>query len=264
MVTDTVTEEKHESDSHHVRQSSPISQLGFGNRLVQKYTDVSYEEKERLFLEVRNDERWPHQLYGCYECGICVAACPSARFYDFSPRKIAQAAAREDVELIYELMNDSVWDCSQCFSCTRCPRQNSPGGIITLLREVAVKNSLGTARKALEGYERVIYKIMATGTQVTPDMLTPDAFPDWGPEVKATAMNLEVLRKAIPDSVLHTTETAWHIGDKTILELYMIWYLTGVMDIIEAVDENLAMVIEEIMEEKLEEAGYDVDDFDVL
>jgi heterodisulfide reductase subunit C len=91
-------------------------------------------------------------------------------------------------------------------------------------------------------------------------MLKPDAFPDWGPEVKETAENLDVLRKAIPDEVLHTTETAWKIGDKTILELYMIWYMTGVMSIIEAVDENLSMVIEEVMEDKLEEAGYDIDD----
>jgi heterodisulfide reductase subunit C len=232
----------------------------FGTLISNKYKEVDYAEKERLFLEVRNDTRYPHQLYGCYECGICVAACPSARFYDFSPRKIAQCVSREDVELFYELMNDSIWDCSQCYSCTRCPRQNSPGGIIILMREVAVANGLGSARKALEGYERVIYKIMATGTQVTPDMLKPDAFPDWGPEVKETAENLDVLRKAIPDEVLHTTETAWKIGDKTILELYMIWYMTGVMSIIEAVDENLSMVIEEVMEDKLEEAGYDIDD----
>ncbi|MDH5647900.1 MAG: 4Fe-4S dicluster domain-containing protein, partial [Candidatus Heimdallarchaeota archaeon] len=226
-----------------------------------KYDDVTYDEKKRLYLEARNDPRWPHNIYGCYECGICVAACPSARFYDFSPRKFAQAASREDFELLYEMMNDDVWECSQCYSCTRCPRQNSPGGIITLLREVAVNNGLSTARKAMEGYERVIYKIMATGTQVTPDMLKPDAFPDWGPEVKETAENLDVLRKAIPDSVMHTTETAWKVGDKTILELYMIWAMTGALDIVSAVDENLAMIIEEIMEDKLEEAGYDLSDF---
>ncbi len=80
-----------------------------------KYADVPYEEKERLWEEVKADARFPDYLYGCYECGICVAACPSARFYDFSPRKIAQAAAREDIELIYEQMNDDVWNCSPMF-----------------------------------------------------------------------------------------------------------------------------------------------------
>ncbi|MDR7433215.1 MAG: heterodisulfide reductase subunit C, partial [Armatimonadota bacterium] len=53
---------------------------------LERYADVPYEEKERLFQEVKADPRFPDYLYGCYECGICVAACPSARFYDFSPR----------------------------------------------------------------------------------------------------------------------------------------------------------------------------------
>ena len=62
------------------------------------YAEIPYEEKERLFDEMRADPRYEDYLYGCYECGICVAACPSARFYDFSPRKIAQALGRQDVE----------------------------------------------------------------------------------------------------------------------------------------------------------------------
>jgi heterodisulfide reductase subunit C len=222
-----------------------------------KYPDVAYEEKERLWLEVKADPRFPSYLYGCYECGICVAACPSARFYDFSPRKIAQAAAREDVELIFEQMNDDVWNCSQCFSCNRCPRQNSPGGLITVLREVAVKNGLRSAKQALEGYSRIIYKIMGTGTQVSPDMLQPDAFPDWGPQVRDVSADLDLWRRALPPETLHTTSTGWQVDDKTIIELYLIWHNTGVMDMIAEVDEGLHMILSDVMEEKLEEAGYE-------
>jgi len=222
-----------------------------------KYLDVPYEEKLRLWEEVKADVRFPSVLYGCYECGICVAACPSARFYDFSPRKIAQAAAREDVELIYEQMNDDVWNCSQCFSCNRCPRQNSPGGLITVLREVAVKNGLKSAKQALEGYSRIIYKIMGTGTQVSPDMLQPDAFPDWGPQVRDVSAELDVWRRALPPETLHTTATGWQVDDKTIIELYLIWHNTGVMDMIAEVDEGLHMILNDVMEEKLEEAGYE-------
>jgi heterodisulfide reductase subunit C len=224
--------------------------------LSQKYADVPLEEKERLFATVKADSRFPHYLYGCYECGVCVAACPSARFYDFSPRKIAQAVAREDVALVYEYMNDSVWDCSQCFSCDRCPRGNSPGGLITILREVAVKSGLRTAKEALEGYGRVIYKIMATGTQVSPDMLQPEAFPDWGPEVRDVSENLDLWRRALPPETLHTTSTGWDVSEKTILELYLIWHMTGVMDMIKEVDEGLHMILLDVMEEKLEDAGY--------
>jgi heterodisulfide reductase subunit C len=222
-----------------------------------KYPNVTFEEKSRLWEEVKADPRYPSYLYGCYECGICVAACPSARFYDFSPRRIAQAAAREDVELIFEQMNDDVWNCSQCFSCNRCPRQNSPGGLITILREVAVRNGLKSAKQALEGYSRIIYKIMGTGTQVSPDMLQPDAFPDWGPQVREVSADLELWRRALPPETLHTTSTGWQVDDKTIIELYLIWHNTGVMDMIEQVDEGLHMILNDVMEEKLEEAGYE-------
>jgi len=221
------------------------------------YTEVPYEEKLRLFDEMRADPRYEDYLYGCYECGICVAACPSARFYDFSPRKITQAHARQDVELVFEQLNDDVWNCSQCFSCTRCPRGNNPGGLITVMREVAVGNGLGTARDALEGYGRVVYKIMGTGTQVSPDMLQPNAFPDWGPHVKEISDHLETWRRALQPETLHTTTTAWEVDDRTVAELYYIWYATGVMEMIEEVDEGLHEILEDVMEEVLEEAGFD-------
>lgn len=223
-----------------------------------KYAEVPYAEKSRLWEEVKADARFPDYLYGCYECGICVAACPSARFYDFSPRKIAQAAAREDIELIYEQMNDDVWNCSQCFSCNRCPRQNSPGGLITILREVAVNNGLKSAQQALEGYSRIVYKIMGTGTQVSPDMLQPDAFPDWGPQVKQVSAELDLWRRALPPETLHTTKTGWQVDEKTLVELYLIWYNTGVMDMIANVDEGLNLILSDVMEEMLEEAGYEI------
>jgi len=221
------------------------------------YTDVPYEEKLRLFDEMRADPRYDDYLYGCYECGICVAACPSARFYDFSPRKIAQALARQDVELVFEQLNDDVWNCSQCSSCTRCPRGNNPGGLITVMRQVAVNNGLRTAKDALEGYGRVVYKIMGTGTQVSPDMLQPNAFPDWGPHVKEISDHLDVWRRALPPETLHTTTTAWEVDDRTITELYFIWHATGVMGMIEQVDEGLYEILNDVMEDVLEDAGFD-------
>ncbi len=227
-----------------------------------EYQDVPYEEKKRLFDQVAQDMRWETTLYGCYECGICTAACPSARFYDFSPRVFAQVMAREDVHSFYELLNDSVWDCSQCFSCTRCPRQNNPGGIITIMREVAVNNGLQSAKDALKAYSRIIYKIMSTGTQVAPDMLQPDFFPDWGPDVENVSENLDVWRRMVPPETMHTTELAWDVSEKTRVELYMIWKLTGNLEMIEQIDDGIFMILEEVMEELLEEHGYDIDDFD--
>ncbi len=222
---------------------------------VAGFEEVSYDDKEKLFEQVKTDMRFEDYLYGCYECGICVAVCPSARFYDFSPRRIAQAVAREDVELVYQQMEEDIWECSQCFSCVRCPRANNPGGIITIMREVAINNGMVSAKQALEGYSRIIFKIMSTGTQVSPDMLQPDAFPDWGPEVKDVSDNLDLWRRMLPPETMHTTSMSWEVADKTLVELYLIWFETGALDMIKEVDEGLHMILEELMEERLEEMG---------
>ncbi len=222
------------------------------------HADVTRAEKERLISKVMADRRFPDYLYGCYECGICVAVCPSARFYDFSPRRIAQAAARVDVDLMFQQMEEDIWECSQCFSCLRCPRGNNPGGIITIMREVAVEEGRRSAKTALEGYSRIIYKIMSTGTQVSPDMLQPDAFPDWGPEVKDVSENLSLWRRALPPETHHTTSTGWDVAESTILELYVIWLETGALEMIKEVDTGIHMILEEIMEERLEEEGIEI------
>jgi heterodisulfide reductase subunit C len=225
---------------------------------VAGYTEVPFETKADLFEQVKRDIRFGDYLYGCYECGICVAACPSAKFYDFSPRRIAQAAAREDVELIYQQMQEDIWECSQCFSCLRCPRGNNPGGLITIMREVAVRNGLVSAKEALVGYSRIIYKIMSSGTQVSPDMLRPDAFPDWGPETGDAADNLDLWRRALPAETMHTTSTGWSVADRTLLELYVIWLETGALDMIAEVDSGLHSILRELMEERLEEEGIEL------
>ncbi len=219
-----------------------------------RHPEVPYEVKERLFIETKSDPRYHEFLYGCYECGICVSACPSARFYDYSPRVIAQAMAREDVERIYDIIAEDIWNCAQCFSCVRCPRQNNPGGLVTLLREVAVKSGLQETKDVLKGYSRVIYKVMLKGNQVSPDMLQPELFADWGPWVKNFSANMPTWKKAIPvDSIRGVTDAAWKVDRKTLLELYTIWFETGSMEIIKEVDEGLHDLLVDIMQEELEE-----------
>ena len=225
---------------------------------VAGYADVADEVKARLFEQVKGDIRFGDYLYGCYECGICVAACPSAKFYDFSPRRIAQAAAREDVDLVYQQMQEDIWECSQCFSCLRCPRGNNPGGIVTIMREVAVRNGLASAKEALVGYSRIVYKIMSTGTQVSPDMLRADAFPDWGPETADVSDNLDLWRRALPAETMHTTTSGWSVAEHTLVELFVIWMETGALDLVAKVDPGLYSILQELVEERLEEEGVEL------
>lgn len=238
--------------------TTPVRADSAAYKLGRTYPDVPDETKARLFAQVKADERYSDYLHGCFECGICVAACPSARFYDFSPRRIAQAAAREDVELFYQQLEEDIWECSQCYSCLRCPRGNSPGGLVMLMREVAVGNGLASARRALRGYTRIIYKIMSTGTQVSPDMLRGDAFPDWGPSVQTLSDNLDLWRRALPPETLHTTSAGWEVAPQTLVELYLIWHRTGALKVISRLDPSLHDLLEEVMEDVLDEYGYDL------
>ncbi len=222
---------------------------------VAGYADVPLAEKERLIGQVRADPRYHEYLRGCFECGICVAVCPSAKFFDFSPRRITQAAARQDTELCYQQLVEDIWECSQCFSCLRCPRGSNPGGIVTIMREVAVRNGLASARQAMTGYTRIIFKIMSTGTQIAPDMLQPDAFADWGPETADISASLDLYRRALPPETLHTTASSWQVADSTLIELYLIWFHSGALDLIEDVDPSLHSILKDLMEERLEDEG---------
>ena len=54
-------------------------------------------------------------------------------------------------------------------------------------------------------------------------------------------------------ATLNTTETAWEVNLKTSVELYTIWEMTGVLDQLEGIDQNLFDVITDIMDEKRED-----------
>jgi heterodisulfide reductase subunit C1 len=71
--------------------------------------------------------------------------------------------------------------------------------------------------------------------------------------VRDVSHNLDLWRRALPPETLHTTTTAWEIDDKTLVELYLIWHMTGVLDMIKAVDEGLHMILNDVMEELLED-----------
>ncbi len=82
----------------------------------------------------------------------------------------------------------------------------------------------------LRPFSRVMLKLISTGNQLSPDMITKDGFPDWGPNISKVDAPLKILRKAIPMPTLHTTKTAWEVNLKTSVELYTIWEETGVLD----------------------------------
>ena len=215
---------------------------------------VPYEKLEEVFDDIRSHVLYDHELHGCLNCGICTATCPSAHYYDYSPREIVQLLWTENLEGIYDAMQEKIWSCAQCYTCAaRCPFQNSPGGLVMIMREVAIKHGMQSAKDVLRPFSRVLLKVISTGNQLAPNMITRDAFPDWGPNVTKVDAPLNILRKAIPVPTMHTMDTAWEVNLKTSVELYTIWEATGVLDQLEMVDENLFDVVNDVMDEKRDE-----------
>jgi heterodisulfide reductase subunit C len=122
-----------------------------------------------------------------------------------------------------------------------------------LMRETAIKHNFESARNVLRPFSRVMLKLISTGNQLAPDMINKDHFADWGPNISKVDAPLKILRKAIPMPTLNTTATAWEVNLKTSVELYTIWEMTGVLDQLETIDENLFDVITDIMDEKRED-----------
>ncbi len=215
---------------------------------------ATYAEMERVFEDIKSDPRYEHELNGCLNCGICTATCPSAHFYDYSPREIVQLLWTENVEQIYDVMQEKIWACAQCMTCAaRCPFKNSPGGLVAIMREVAIDHGMQSAKDVLRPFGRVMLKLITTGNQLSPDMIQPDHFPDWGPNIQKVQGNLKTLRKAIPVRTLQTTATSWEVSLKTSVEMYTIWEMTGVLKQLETMDENLFDVIQDFIDEKKEE-----------
>ncbi len=209
---------------------------------------------EEIFKDIQSDLRYDHELNGCLNCGICTATCPAAHYYDFSPREIVQLLWTENLEGIHDAMQEKIWSCAQCYTCAaRCPFGNSPGGLVMLMRETAIKHGMESAKNVLRPFSRVMLKLISTGNQLSPDMINRDHFADWGPNISKVDAPLKILRKAIPMPTLNTTATAWEVNLKTSVELYTIWEETGVLKQLEVMDENLFDVITDIMDEKRED-----------
>lgn len=217
-------------------------------------SNLKPEERElaiKFWEAVKSDFRFNEYLRGCLNCGVCTSGCPAAKFYDFGPREMIQYMMRDAVDKIWEFVNKKVWACVQCYTCSmRCPFNNEIAGLIMLLREYAVKFGLQSAKEVLAPYRRVLLTVITMGNQVTPDMIQPDAFPDWGPQAVEESKNMDVYRKAIPVDLLQRTDIGWHASLQTAVEIMTIFIEAGVLDSLKNIDKDLYDMIMDIYEER--------------
>ncbi|AEH60593.1 heterodisulfide reductase subunit HdrC [Methanosalsum zhilinae DSM 4017] len=77
----------------------------------------------------------------CIQCGVCTSSCPATRFTDYNPREVVKRVIENDHSIIKD---DIIWSCFYCYSCNmRCPRNNSPSQVVQVLKQLAIKDSIG-------------------------------------------------------------------------------------------------------------------------
>jgi len=204
--------------------------------------------------ELRNDTRFEEFYRACINCGNCTSMCPPFRLVDFEPRIVVQKVmhAKDEPELLYQMMDQYIWSCFQCYSCWEvCPAHNNPGGLVAILKEIAVRHGLPSTKKALEPYSKILYKIMTTGTQITPDMHTTVAlFRDWGPHKAELAKDIRVERAAVPvESMAGVMDKSWKVDKETMNELMTIQKESGVVDSVRHTLKDVADMVDDTAKE---------------
>ena len=87
---------------------------------------------------------------------------------NFSPREIVQLLWTENLDGIYDAMQEKIWACAQCYTCAaRCPFENSPGGLIMLMRETAIKHGMQAAKNVLRPFSRLMFGLGINGVGFT-------------------------------------------------------------------------------------------------
>ena len=68
-------------------------------------------------------------VFACYQCGKCMAACP----FSLSPQQVMRLLQLEQVD--HALAHTTTWECASCMTCqTVCPKGVSPARVQRTLR----------------------------------------------------------------------------------------------------------------------------------
>jgi len=214
---------------------------------------VKYIEK------LRSDLRFQEGLNACMNCGVCTAICPAAEFYNYDPRHIVNIVQNGDDETIEELLkSDTIWYCGQCMSCrTRCPRNNTAGYVIQVLRKISQETGLFTESE--KGRQQLAIKrviggnILNAGYCLLPESIVPEMHPEQGPVWKWIYDNQDELYDQLGANFKKNGNGVLRkIDDESLNELKAIFEVTG--------SEEFFTQIENHSRVKAKELGLKLDD----
>ncbi len=199
-----------------------------------------------LYVQLQSDIRFQEGLTACMNCGVCTAICPAAAYYDYDPREICQEVQSQDEQtLIHLLKSDTIWMCGQCLSCkTRCPRDNTPGYIISALRTLSQQTGYFAhsrmGRQQLRIKRTVGESILKEGYCVHPKLLVPAEHPEQGPVWQWTLNHGKELFAQLGSNYYEEGEGGVRkIDDDTLGELHAIFSETGGLDFFDRIEEGM-------------------------
>lgn len=194
-----------------------------------------------LIDQLKKDIRIYDSLQACIQCGTCTAICPAASFYDYEPRTLTITVyniihTNDENSLIKLLSSDYIWFCGECMSCkTRCPKNNTPGGIIEALRSLSQDSGLFVESE--KGRQQLIIKrsvgewILNYGYCIVAHFLTLENFPEQGPNWQWVINNIEqVFQQQNAAYQQSGTGPMRKIPNEAINEINEIFNITGAID----------------------------------
>ena len=223
--------------------------FGLGKNIIYQKSD----KMGNLFDRLMQDVRFVEGFNACMNCGVCTAICPAAEFYNYDPRKIVDMVQTRNDSVILELLKgETIWYCGQCMSCkTRCPRGNTPGSIIMVLRQVS--QEIGAFTHSEKGRQQFAVKrtagdnILNHGYCVPAYKVDPAKHPEQGPVWEHIYENLEHVIARFGGELNGREGPLRAFPPEVMQELKDIFKVTGGQDLFDA--------IERFSQRKAEEMG---------
>jgi heterodisulfide reductase subunit C len=201
-----------------------------------------------------------HSFSNCMSCGVCTALCPAAEFYDFNPREMMTLVQeKNEEEIIGFLKSEKLWYCHQCGSCkTKCPRRNSPFGMISSLR--LLSQLKGYHIESVRGRQQYFARHLWGGnlwnracTLYFRNPL-PDSHQDFGPRFETYFHQKEEFMKRVgahPD--MDGPYAGRKVHSATLDELRRLWFAGGAL--------FLWSLIEEAAQKQAQDMNLSIDEY---
>jgi heterodisulfide reductase subunit C len=220
--------------------------------LFYTYNIDSFEKKifmGKFYDLFMQDVRFVEGLNACMNCGVCTAICPAAEIYKYDPRQICDIVQSGNEEKIQELLStDTIWYCGQCMSCkARCPRGNTPGLIISVLRKISQETGLFTnsekGRQQFAIKRTVGENILNTGYCINIDIVNPKLHPEQGPVWKWYYENKEEVADRLGANYNKEGSGALRkIPQQNLDEVKKIFEVTGGLDLYDKIEKYSEIV----------------------